>query len=454
MAITPAMLALLKSAVADPGLGAAGTYRGCSWKNKLHTFKTATPSLLDVAGRIPYQIGSSPITNIKLWWANFYNDDSGGTGENNTGNAITIDECALEYPNKVSGPGYAQVFFNGSASVVMADGATPASQSTLLTDAVNTQTAFGVASIPVGDPVWLRFRCHVTAGGMFLPVARKFDTEAAGTFQQQYEGPNSGNGTTISPILGTGTMGYVSGNAFPTSLFGLTGNKLFAPIMVGSVTSDNFSCLSIGDSIGEGSAATGGAGVNSFIRRGMVDGSAKPYALIECCSAGSGSAQWLGANTKWTDLLQYTRIVIDEHFANEAITTDQTLDRIQELLRYVKAQGKYTIKLAPMCRASSTDGWVTLVNQTADAPTLQYASNWIDWSRNRQGIDYWASFCASMRGNETEETYPDYVKYAVAGGALTQDSVGNGTHPNELGHATAGTALAPELQAIAAKFGS
>lgn len=212
---------------------AAGTYRVASHRNVLHN------ATLTVAGTQPYiafrwpaNIGSGDRTKLRVSASNWFLNDA--SGDNNTGNAYTIESVAIV---RLATNEEVPIFWSGSRSVVVADGTVKLNSDDVLPSAFASLAAGGV--IPDNDQFEIRGKVKCATGAKF-PVGRWGIETGAQVWTYD------ASVITVSAVDATGAFTATGGAAItPTKGFSLI---LEGPFAAG----DPITVVGLGDSIVEG----------------------------------------------------------------------------------------------------------------------------------------------------------------------------------------------------------
>ena len=468
------LLALAASPVAKAGPGTPGAWRHCAVRNKA-VHSRLTPPTSNGSGtyiaRISLKIGNNAITSGKFNWPNFVHNSAVSGAQQNTGNTLVIEKAALEYNGA-----YIPILFSAAAGITLADG-----DYQIYNDVISNASlvsTFGKSTFAPGDEPWLRIRLHTQSSLTTdnLPTGRAVSTEPAGT-QAMFVATAD-----TAEIYGTGAI--VPSGGFHNLQY------MYAPPFFGTVVTDNFAPACVGDSIAEGTgisntvtagafrigqtytilvpgstdfttigsanstigtvfvatgAGTGtgtatindGGGSYSFMQRGMLDGSSNPYAYMEIACSGAGSNDFLGANTKWLEYLQFTRSVILELAENDA----QTLAGLGLTMGMVSllrtTYGLKVIRCAGLPRSAT------------GATSAKFFDMVLQDARRNRRVDYWADCnTARLSALESDCLTGNYNLTLDVPSTFMTDS----QHFNDLGATAVGAAIQPDFPIIAADF--
>lgn len=367
-------------------------------------------------------IVATDCTEIKLVRYGWY---SSNAGEVDVGNSYTIEEDAI-----LANSTYSQVLYSGAGTKTINSG-----DNDIVSDSI-TAASVGLSIFAKGTTIWTKTIYSCTTGNKIPTTARDVRTVAA----QQSLWYDSSAGS-VSTALATG----------PFTPSGTTATNILppVPIIIGRPVTDGASFFGVGDSLMEGiGASTGstsvGAAGHGWFQDSMHGASAPDddtLPSINFARSGNDTTDYTGANVKWAELIKYAKYPVLACGANDiGSSCGNNLATMQsrETALIAVIAGKTSVKpirynLTP--RVNSTDGWATLVNQTAIAVCWEEggtADQFNDYVGTEVGNIYLhqliqSSILASLGSW--------FVNYLVANGGTASSVVMNdNTHYSTYGH--------------------
>jgi hypothetical protein len=317
----------------------SGEYRVCTTQNRLPTvIYTPTASYRNIV-RYPFKV-THDVSAAKLVFNNWAATASG----DQDGSEMTVHRCALEY-----GGSFYPVTFSSAEGITIAAGASDISSD-------------DIGALPAGTEGFIRVEVSATD----QTVSRwTFEDNATAYFYNPAL-------SSISDVYATGDLSILSGGASVEQPA-----KSYCPIMVG-ISSDAeydppaiFSC---GDSIQEGTGALNNEGTFA------VKACATQNFPLLLHAVGGQSHIERDASVKWQDSLKYTRILVDNFYANSSAAIQGAVHSIYKAANDADIERIYRVETFP--RSTSTDNWNS--NQTVTTantkPNLgdKIVSSWID----------------------------------------------------------------------------
>lgn len=410
---------------------------------------TAAGTLLGRAMKVCHFIGSSDVTEMRLMLCSWSLGATNLEGAILPGNDITIPEMWVTLDGQATGT---QVKWAGANSVVLTSG-----QTEVISDPI-FPAAFGfVDSIPRGSKFYVGYGATVTAAGMSWPAGDGGHSGTEGGFQGfAYNPANTG----LTNLQGSGQI-WVNG----AEEIGSTNNNLSPPVMmIGRFTNPDAGVFAgIGDSITFGLTDTGGGyalGRGWFTRSLFDDATTLTNARagVKLAKNGGVASAWNGASinaaqAKLVGLSKYANRFIERYGINSINTAGDQGNAnglraekqiIWDAIR-AGASGPVVVACAPLTpKTASTDGWVTLVNQTPvsgvgeqiglldlDLATLAGSPGQIDF--------YIENTTTAVRGSSDKEN----ALYWYWAASATED----GVHPIDAVHEVLAIGTRPWMQA-------
>lgn len=363
--------------------------------------------------RRPLWLGGQPVKKIRFIFANVLM----AAGELNAADAITM-EFGLE---RVSPAQTVMFTFNGQPTVTLQPG------EMATTDSIDA-SAFGLAEFPANELFWMRTGGVVASG----------DTWSFSSLVSNPSGTSVGRSShsATSQVSATGAM-----TTPPGGNGGIVGPSPTAVIGTWAGTPD-ISLYVDGDSIvaRQNDSADNGVSGGGFITRGIrsVDGRSIPQ--VKVARGSVQAAHWNNGNTVRQYLMQFCTHYICNFGINDlvtgAYTAAQTLANKQAIwaaFRSLAKGPKYIIDVPVGPYTTSTDGYVTVANQT---PVSGYETG----GTKRSALNN------SVLALVGEATGPDEiidVNLDWADGTATDKWIASGTvdgvHPATTPHIAAGT---------------
>lgn len=301
------------------------------------------------AFRVPIEIAQDSAQLV----LSFNNWGTTNAGDVNNGNAITIIDAALD-----TGTSATPVLFGGSAGIVIADGANDVHSDPI------SPSGLGKTKFSRGEIYYIKGKISAPASTGHIPYALENPNGYTGLQSYRYN-PAS---TTMSSTYSAGI--YSSTGTAPDIM---TAN--YIPIVLGYPYADQLSIIAVGDSViaGFGDGATGLLNGTGYFQRGITDadGVSNPRPALNFSLPGNTTLAWTGANTKWTQFIQYANTGLNELGTNDitgsTATTTATADQllIAQLFRAGGVSGILRPELLP--NTTSTDNFQTSANQTPQA---------------------------------------------------------------------------------------
>lgn len=243
----------------------------------------------------------------------------------------------------------------------------------------------------------------------------------------------------------------LSDNTTSATAYGGFNGACYSPIAIAGIpaTPSAKSVLLLGDSItwGQGDDATGVAAVP------IGDGTPGNFgwASRACYTAGVGHSRMtragvyardlVGASYRTRVLAQYASTAVILLGTNDLIngrTLAQLKSNYTEICNDLSAQGCRILGVTIPPRTSSTDGWATAVNQTANGSAYTGGASSV-----RSQFNSW------LRGG-TSPIYgvvelADSLETSRDSGIWVANYTSDGTHPNQSGHIAGATAMASAI---------
>lgn len=388
------------------------------------------------ATRWPYIIGSGAVKEVLLSFNNWIL--LGNNTMANNGSALNLVKASVEY-NGVVVP----VTFGGSRTVTIADGA-----SDLQSDVIPATAFGGITSLPVGAIIYVKTVLLLPATTATVPSNAK-NAAQSGAAVRWYD-----------PAVTTLSDADVAGQFTSTGTAPETRTGGMSPLVLGRyVTGDPNTYIFIGDSItqgtgdGSGSGRIGGLG---WAARALTDadGTSNPKSFINFAVHGSASTAATADDRLYNFYKYATRATLfygtNDLGQNGAGATLATMQgRLTTIAQNLKTKpGSAITKILAghlLPRATSTDAWATLENQTPtgagwDAGGVVPQLN--DWLTSQVGVlfDGYTHF-QSVRntGNDFRWATNGTANYAAT----------DETHPSTGGH----TLMANDARAALATMG-
>lgn len=361
--------------------------------------------------RMPFVIGQD-MKDILLSFINWY---QWTVLETDTGNAFTVSSCSIESLSGTVVP----VYFGGSRSKVIADGANDIQSDTIL------PSAFGLNKFSRGEQYWIKLILNVPNGCKIPRTSRM-----------------------VAAVSGSQTAWYQSSVTFPSSTdiagqFTTTGTAPVAqpngyqPLVLGHPVVDEPSFIAVGDSIGDGAGDTTAATLygHGFIQRAMGNNGTNPLPCLNFCRPSTTSDHAV-AGTKWRAYVKYARYAIEEFGTNDIVISTKTvaatqasLSSLWSILKSEGAQG--IIKSNLLCFTTSTDNWLTSANQTI-------RTGWTAGDKTDQ-LNAWFATKVTDGTLMASVAYPNIKDTGNANKWLVDNVTANyitvdGVHPSPLGH--------------------
>jgi len=322
------------------------------------------------------------LTSLTLVYGNFY---ATTTGEASPGAVRTI-AADIEYPAGV----FTRVTFGGANSVVMADGATQ-----VPSDAITV-------NIPKGAQYWINTYQQSAAGIIFYLSVLSSDVLLDHSSQ---------NAADLTCTAWTGLYGAVA-NFGPYAILATTRSPCVA---------------TIGDSLLCNTGGTSGKGVYG----GLLSPGIAPFLPVLDLSRGGQWAQhWAeGGGAKRATYLDYATHGIIELGVNDYATLRTAAQVIanRQTIRGLKPSLKwFQTTITP--RATSSDSWVTLTNQTTNTyNAVRIAIN----EQVRGGMEGFVGYIELADALESARNSGIFKAPPMTPAAIVGDVV----HPNDAGYA-------------------
>ena len=314
-----------------------GVLRGVSTKNRLPSVAYTTGgALLYHQVEFDMPLGNFAASALRLDFPGIVFPGAA------VGNPVIVDAC---YLRRVTGVDESvQVFVGGSGSFTVASGAA----TTVVSDAISPAAFTALTQF---DPLMrfkVRLRCHVATTGQNIAGSRsRYDPD--GAFCIRYDPAL----TTPSAVSGTTAMSS-SGSSPTYDDYG------YCPVLVGiPVSGDPKTAFTVGDSIVEGIGSITHQGPGTYIKRACM---ALGIPNIEHSLVGTSQRE-LALSTGWTPYMKYARVLIDEMGTNNV---NALLDYFTywNIAKTTYGYDKF-VRSGLTPRTTSTDGYVTELNQTA-----------------------------------------------------------------------------------------
>lgn len=402
------------------GSGTTIPLRIAEVQGRLFNQETNNAAMDSVAFRWPHAIPNA-VSSIVLSFNAWYQNTTGLT-ETNISNSITVGPVSFTAPNGTVVP----VRFDGARTKVLTAG-----DYDIQSDPIDiSHFGYNSSNFPTSGTWWSKGIITASVGGYF---------------------PSS-NTMTASDVSNSQAVTYLSSSTTPSStdvdgVYTATGTAFttltttFRPVVLGRpASSSGIYFAAIGDSIGSdvGDITQNGVGGRGSIQRAMWNNGVYPFACINMCR-GSGRQPLFTTGTKWRSYLSYANVLIDELNTND-VTDGTALETIQtnqvSLWNLAKSAGISRIyRTTLMTRCSSSDSYVTLVNQTPAAnfgPT--YSGSLLksvnDWYATKES-DGTITKVISL-SDMVDATEPNKWKTTTGSsiGLMNADTV----HPNTQGH--------------------
>jgi hypothetical protein len=390
---------------------AAGTWRVAAQRNVVHN------ASLSIAGTLPYLafrwpavIGSGARTKLRVSAGNWWINDA--AGDNNTGNAITVESAVLVL---VSTGEFAPIFWSGSRSVTLTDGQVKLNSDEILPSAFPSLAAGGVIPNLAQFEVRGKVKC---ASGAKLPVGRWGNENGAQCLQ--YDAAV----TTMSAVDAIGVFTF-------TGTAAIVPTKGFSFVLEGPpVSGDPIAVVGFGDSIVEG--------VGSLVFTGSWFNKAATSlgaAYLQIALGGQSQTMF------WKSVNAYSFAALGNVLVDNTGTNSQGII-MQYPLVYAKARAagiRYILRPSLNVRSTSTDSFATNANQTATLVYIDYTSDGLASLAQSGLVD------AFYKMNAVRDTGDKWLTNGVA-----QTYTVDGTHQQPAGDDLMATELQTYLVAAAA----
>lgn len=336
-------------------------------------------------------IASQRVTDLTVKYGNFY---ASGGQEAAGINDVTV-RCAIFYNNT-----YTPLWFRGQRDAVIKPG------SIVETDSIGID-------IPYGATFYINTYVSVATAGQKWGLGS--------LFVRSY-GEESVSSPTATDLTTTG--GYTA-----------AGNQLgYGPLQVLSRNTNTNPYVSIiSDSIGDGTGDMSAvAGIDGLERGWIVRALIPDFPIQVLSQPGGQAAQFnFGSMGNRMTVIGDAEVAIVAYGTND-ITGNKTFAQLQGSLQYIydycAARGMRVFGATIPPYATSTDGWLTIVNQatayTVQQETIRRQIN--DWIRARP-----APLTGYFEAADAVESARDSGKWRVdLGGSASFD----GKHPSSIGH--------------------
>lgn len=321
------------------------------------TTTTAAANSLRAENRKFFTLGGKPVRAVRVVYAGFYITTL--NVETNAGNSQVV-ESGFEL---VGAPNVTKLFtFDGGAGTgTIADGA-----ARYISDWLYA-SQFGLSAFPANSTFFIRDRRQVTLGQIFPRDPSVANMTGEGTFLS--------DGASSSQVNAIGVMTTQTG--------GSTLNRDFGPVCIeGLAASHDIAVLADGDSLLAGVNDTNqpngndGTTNGGFVQRGLKSVNGRSVPILSMAYAGTQAQQFVGSMTKRAQYFPFCTHMIENFGTNDFAAGARTAAQIyadrQTIWTAARAAGVRWIEALPIFpRATSTDSWATLVNQT---PSTGYAT--------------------------------------------------------------------------------
>lgn len=317
-----------------------------------YTFYTPTTGNTAFRHRTPHVLGG-PVAEIQIGFMDWMYTDKVETA--NATNDVTISHAWLE--RAVTGQ-VVPLTFSGSRQLILPmDSTTPV----WLADAIPSSAWTG-AALARDEIFWVHVRGSVPEGGK-LPVGTP-STYSGARFAAYPPANDPGTFDTAGPVA------TITGWSTRTEGLPL--------VFLGRYTGPgHLAVIGIGDSIlhGSGDAANPTAAIAGygFFNRAALDSAGKnAIATFNLTRHGQTASAWVKttSQSRQTPFLQYANVVVEEYGTNDlgqAGGGDPAviLANVEKIWAAARAAGvQKIVRTLLMPRATSTDAWVTVENQT------------------------------------------------------------------------------------------
>jgi len=409
---------------------------------------TSSGTLLGRGMKVAHYVGSGDAEEVRLMLCGWSLGASNLEGAILPGNDFTITQMWVTVDGAGTG---VQVTWGGATSKVISSG-----QTEIISDPILPSALGFVDSIPRGTLLYIGYGATVAAAGMSFPSGDAGHGGTLGGFQAfAYNPLNTG----LTNLQGSGQM-WVNG----AEEIGSTNNSLSPPVMViGKFTEPDVGVFcGTGDSItyALNDAGNGYAIGRGWFTRSLFDNAAaftNARAGLKLAKSGGQASVWSagsvnGARAKLTGLSKYANRFIERYGIN-SINVDGNQGNADGLHAEKKiiwdairgaAAGPVLVACAPLTpKTASTDGWVTVINQTPVSGIggqIDLLDTDLAAAVGVAGqIDAYIQNTLGLRGSVSKAS-ADYWRWAAA---VTVD----GVHPDPTPHELMAVAVRTWMQA-------
>jgi hypothetical protein len=271
----------------------------------------------------------------------------------------------VDNTGEASGDGYTARFnveYNGLSVRALfggqRNGVVPAGSAMVISDAI-LPSSFGVSSFPAGARIWIRGEREYAVGARSL-----FHRTTAYSVTVTDERYMSAPAGTASLLDATGLLAAAGGYTAQT--------HVWLPLaLLGKPVSPMLAVGAFGASIEDGSNDGSGVGLSSggYLRRALfnLDGAGKKVARINLATPGETGGRFILSGDKRRAIYPYINHALFGYGGNDysiGVTLAEVQDRMLVNWASGKSAGAHVTQVSMSPKTDSTDGWVTVANQT------------------------------------------------------------------------------------------
>lgn len=370
---------------------------------------------LKQTARTRHYTGTQPLTELRVCFAGYFVDTATSsnfwTCVERDATSSHIIRCNIEL-NGVSIP----VTFSG-----VRDGVVMPGDPCYMSDPVYP-AQFGLDVFAANSEFWLRAERQYAVGAFSM-----FHQSSTSTTAIAGERFFAGSASAPSQLDALGEMTTTGGWTaqahlwFPLAFVGRPTKKMMSVITLGASIENG-----VGDGLGDGLNGSGG-----YMRKMLANVGGKKIARLHLAKSGETAKSYLANSAKRRVMYQFATHILSGHGGNDFSTNEareNTQMRWEQIWAFRTPNIVWQEHYALSVKSNSTDGWVTVANQTP-RPGFETGGNW------RDPANAWCA--AQVAANDNLDGFRDLT--AAQADATRIDcwrgDIGkptdDGTHPNK-----------------------